>query len=999
MIKQINKPTLRERFNISRLAIQYSWLTLGFWLAVAVAGIMAFSSLKYALFPDVTFPVVVVNASTPLQTALDTENNLTKLIESKVTEAKVKKLKGLDKIDSLSYPGQSVVSLNFAVGTNLDESKNIVEKIIKNTNLPQGSSYKVIPINLNEASVITYTIESDSKKDNFQNLEALSKISKEEILPKISKIPGVLKVNLLGEPFKFDITKLGGANQDLQQGLQGINIIRFNGKEVLALQVIKKGDANTLEVVKEVDRVVKQLENKLKNIKFSLATTQADYIRAATGETIQALIEAIILSVVVIMPFLWNWKATIISALAIPISLLGTFIVMAIYGFNLETLTLLALAMVIGSIIDDAIVDVENISRHLDNGETPKQAAILATNEIGLTVTAATLTAVAVFLPVGLMGGVIGQFFRPFGITVSAAMLTSLFVARTLSPLLAAYWLKPSSQLTGQNRPQNTFQNTSQNTSQNKTYKIPDETSQIINSKNNFISNFVSGYQNWLLGINYQYRNLLNWSLGHRGIVISIALLSLIAGLALIPFIPKGFIPKLDRGEFNITYTSPLPDIAKQFNQTLNNQLNNNNNNSDKLQEKSRQTLKAIAAQDSTTNNPQNNQQSNILNSELPFDALVPGLTSDGQVIPSLSDFNPFTDSLKVAEKLDEFVLKSSEVEKVFTTVGSRHGEPNKGTIYIKLKKNHSISTADLQDQFRKSLPKIQGVSTSVEDIQFVDTGAEKPVQIKIIGEDLSILNKSAKEIKRRLEKIKGLEDVSTTGELNQGSEIFEIKRINGQRIAVISANLGQNLAIGEATDRAIAETKAVIPPVLSLQLGGDSARVDEILGSFATTLALSVVCIILVIYLLFRSWIDTFVIFLSLPLSIVGAMVGLLIVQSDFGMISLMGIIFLLGLTNKNAILIVDYIKQLRTQGMSRQQAILEAAPVRLRPILMTTIATILGMLPLAIGFGAGAELRAPMAVAIMGGLVTSTLLSLIVVPVIYDLLDDLFGKKVLNL
>jgi multidrug efflux pump subunit AcrB len=974
MIKQISKSTIRERFNISRLAIQYSWLTLGFWLAVAVAGILAFSSLKYALFPDVTFPVVVVNASAQLHTALDTENNLTKLIETKVSEAKRIDLKGLDRIESLSYPGQSVVSLNFAVGTDLNESKNKVEKILKNIKLPEGSSYKVIPINLNEASVVTYVIESksinnDSKNNYPNNLETLSKISKTEILPQISKIPGVLKANLLGEPLKFDITKLASA----EQGLQGINIIRFNGKQVLALQVVKKGDANTLEVVKEVNRVVEQLEAKFKNIKFTLATTQADYIRGATGETIQALIEAIILSVVVIMPFLWNWKATIISAVAIPISLLGTFIVMAIYGFNLETLTLLALAMVIGSIIDDAIVDVENISRHLENGETPKQAAIFATNEIGLTVTAATLTAVAVFLPVGLMGGVIGQFFRPFGITVSAAMLISLLVARTLSPLLAAYWLKPKSEIIAKNK----SQNKPLNKSPNKSYQIPNEASLIISPKQNWISKFVSNYQKWLLRINYQYRNLLNWSLGHRGIVISIALVSFIVGLALIPFIPKGFIPKLDRGEFNITYTSPLPEIVKELNGKF-------NNKSGEKVEKNNQL-----------NNQPNNQSNNQSNNELAFDILVPGLTSDGQVIASLSDFNPFTDSLKVAEKLDEFVSQSPEVEKVLTTVGSRHGEPNKGTIYIKLKKNHSISTGDLQDQFRKNLPKMEGVSTSVEDIQFVDTGAEKPVQIKIIGEDLSILNKSAKEIKTRLEKIKGLEDISTTGELNQGNEIFEIKRINGQRIAVISANLGANLAIGEATDRAIAETKAVIPPGISLQLGGDSARVDEILGSFATTLGLSVICIILVIYLLFRSWIDTFVIFLSLPLSIVGAMLGLLIVQSDFGMISLIGIIFLLGLTNKNAILIVDYIKQLRKQGRTRQQAILEAAPVRLRPILMTTAATILGMLPLAIGLGPGAELRAPMAVAIMGGLVTSTLLSLIVVPVIYDLLDDLWGKK----
>lgn len=889
MLQPDRQPTLRERFNISRLALKYPWLTISFWIAVVVAGVLAFSSLKYALFPDITFPVVVVNASAPLKTALDTEQQLTRPIE-----ARVRGLAGLDDTNSKTYPGESVVSLNFAVGTNLDESKRQVENVLKDLQLPQGASFKVIPINLNESAVVSYAIDSNSK-----NRSELTKITKNKVVPEITKLPDVLKVNLLGEPVKVDFTKPPTGEQGLTQGA---TIVRFNGKEALAFQVIKRANANTLEVVRQVTAVVKQLQTKLPDVKLSLATTQADYIRAATRETIQALVEGIILSIVAIYPFLGNWKATIISALAIPTSLLGTFIVMAIYGFNLETITLLALALVIGIIVDDAIVDVENISRHLEKGEPPRTAAILATNEIGLTVTAATLTAVAVFLPVGTMGGVIGQFFKPFGITISAALLTSLLVARTLSPLLAASWLKPGR----------------------------------YQRQRNNSSGLVRRTQNLLASINRRYRNLLHWALTHRGFVISIALLSFVVGLALIPLIPKGFIPKLDRGEFNISYTAPLPK-------------------------------------------PQ----------ELPIQAGDRVLPATGQLPQPIPAFNPLEDSLKVAEKLDSFVRKSPQVETVFTTVGSRQGEPNKGTIYVKLKPERTIDTAQLQDQFRRNFPKIPGVTTSVEDIQFVDTGGEKPVQVRITGEDINALSRAARDIKARLQKIPGFEDVSATGENNRGDEIFEIERANGQRVAVIGANLGQ-IPLGEATDRAVTEAKAVLPKGISLQLGGDSARANEILSSFGTTLGLSVLCIILVLVLLFRSWIDTLVVFCSLPLSIVGAMLGLLVAQSDFGMISLIGIIFLLGLTNKNAILIVDYIKQLRQSGMSRTEAILEAGPIRLRPILMTTGATILGMMPLALGLGAGAELRSPMAVAIIGGLVTSTLLSLIVVPIIYDLLDD---------
>ncbi len=333
-------------------------------------------------------------------------------------------------------------------------------------------------------------------------------------------------------------------------------------------------------------------------------------------------------------------------------------------------------------------------------------------------------------------------------------------------------------------------------------------------------------------------------------------------------------------------------------------------------------------------------------------------------------------------------------METVFTTVGSREGEPNKGTLYVKLKDDRNIKTGELQDQFRSSLPKLSGVTTSIEDIQFVDTGGQKPLQVALRGNDLQALSKAAKAIKQRLQKIPGFADVTITGETNSQGTVFQIERLNNQRVAYIGANLGQNLSLGDATDKVVAEAKKVLPSGVSLDLGGDSARLGEVFGSFGTTLALSALCIMVVLILLFKSWVDPVVIAFSLPLALVGAMLALLVTNSDFGMISLIGFVFLLGLTNKNAILIVDYINQLRKSGLERTEAILKAGPVRLRPIMMTTAATILGMLPIALGLGAGSELRSPMAVAIAGGLVTSTILSLIVVPVVYAILDDWFPR-----
>ncbi|MBY0468367.1 MAG: efflux RND transporter permease subunit, partial [Burkholderiaceae bacterium] len=681
-----------------------------------------------------------------------------------------------------------------------------------------------------------------------------------------------------------------GANAP-EAASQASTLVRLNGRAALAIQVVKRGDANTLDVADRVAATVQQLNTRngaaAQGVRLTLAQTQADYIRAATRQTLQALAEAVVISALVIFPFLWNWRATAISALAIPTSLLGTAVVMVLYGFNLETITLLALAMIVGNVVDDAIVDLENISRHLDMGQSPREAAIKATDEIGLTVTAATLTVVAVFLPIGLMSGVLGQFFRPFGITISAAMLISLLVSRTLSPVLAVYWLEA--------RPS----------------RDPDTADGASPAAGHTVapSALARRYSRWLA-----------WSLRHRRVVLGGSALCFAASLALIPLIPKGFIPTLDRGEFYLNYGTP------------------------------------------------------------------PVTPPDG---PAAAEFDPLQDSLAVAARLDEFVRQSPAVESAFTIVGNRQGEAHKGSIHIQLKADRSISTAELQQQFRRSMPAIAGVTTSVEDIPFVDSGGERPVQLRLVGDDLAALQQAGQALTQRLKSIPGLTDISSSTARIAGNVPLEIQHNNGRRVALITANLGPNAAIGEVTDRAVEAARATLPPGISLDLGGDSAQAEEIIGSFLKTLCLSLLCIFLVLYALFRSLLDTVVVIASLPLCIVGAMLGLLVTQADFGMVSMLGVIFLLGLTNKNAILIVDYIRQLRASGLPRRKAILLAAPIRLRPILMTTAATVLGMLPLALGFGAGAELRVPMAIAIMGGLLTSTVLSLLVVPVVYDSLS----------
>lgn len=866
--------SVRQALNISRLAIKYPRITVGFWIAVVVAGLLAFGSLRYALFPDITFPVVVVNAQVqPATSSQETESRITIPIE--------KQLKGLSDLDDListTSTGRVSLRASFHAGTNLDAARRATEAALKTVVLPENTVVDTIPLNLNESASVSYVIQSST-----MDLEPLSDLTESKITPVIMAVDGVLKVSLLG---LLDGTPPATSNS--QQVISYPSLVRFNGKSSLALEVVKKSSANTLDLVHAVENAVTRLRSSLPELQIIQASTQANYIKEASDATLESIAIAMALSVIVIYPFLWNWKATLISALAIPTSLFGTFIVMAIFGLNLETITLLAIALVVGIIVDDAIVDVENISRHLDLGESPREAALSATDEVGLTVTAATLTIAAVFIPVAMMGGVVGQFFRPFGLTTSAAVLISLLVARTLSPLLSMFWLRRSS-----SRQES---------------------------------------QRWLSFL-ASYEGLLKWSLRHRKLVILATILSLIVGIGLVFVVNKGFIPRLDRGEFIIRYNS----------QTIN--LSQPNQGG------------AVQAQQAARS----------------MESLLLHTKED-------------------AVEIEKLVRQSPDVQDVFTTVGTQWGQSDSGQLHIKLRANRSRNTLEVQNDIRAKLSGLSGLTTSVEDIPFVDTGSEKPIQIKLFGSNLTTLDQTAIAIKDRISTLPELVDVSTT---SSGPSGMLIEHINGRRVRLVQANISPKVSVDEAVKLINKNTSELLPKDITMSFGGDSARISEIMTSFAFTMVLGVVCILAVLFFLFRSWSDPLIIIFSLPLSLVGAMGALLLTGQQFGMISVIGIIFLMGLTNKNAIIMVDYINQLRQSGLTLTDSVLQGATVRLRPILMTTAATILGMLPVALGIGAGSELRSPMAIAIMGGLMASSLLSLFVIPVIYSLLAD-FNSRV---
>ena len=854
-LRAMTSPTLRERLNISRIALRHPRATYAAWALVALLGIFAWTRLRVALFPDITFPVIVVTTDRPGASLDAMERDVTLPLERVV-----RPLADLKSMRAGSSAGRAWLAADFEVGLTLDEAERRVRGALSAADLPEGVSTTVHRVDLNETPVVTYVLVGKYRTPSQLMGTALG-----TFLPALRALPDVERVVPLGMDPEA-IARLSGAPVD---STLPFTLVRLDGQPGVALEVVKRAGANALRVARAADSVVRRLQYDAPDVKLVPALSQAGFIRQNANATFETLWLAIILSVIVIHPFLRRWRATAISALAIPASLLGTFIVMWLARFNLETITMLALALVIGIIVDDAIVDVENIARHIDRCASPPVAALEATDEIGLTVTAATLTIVAVFVPVAFMGGVAGRFFLPFGLTISAAVLTSLLVARTLSPVLAARWLRPHDADEREGR-------------------------------------------HWAR-VTSVYSRLLGWSVRHPWGTVALAMLCFVAGLALVPLIPKGFIPQFDRGEVEIHYT-------------------------------------------------------------------VPGAAS----VPRTAAFS---------RRLESVVKSDPDVGTVFAVAGTAGGEAGRGVLHVRLRRDAAASTQEVKSRVRRALAGTPGGIVSVQDVPIIAVVAEKPLQMVLVSDDRAALARAAEEVRDRVTRWPGVADVSITGLLDaQGGG--GTTRAGGEPSATVTGNLADGTPIGAITRRMETEIPAMLSAHVRLELGGESAQAAETFGRFAAALGLATVGVLVVLLFLFRSWQDPLAIALSLPLSGIGAMFGLYLARSDFGIVSLLGLVFLFGLSNKNAILLVDRINQERASGVPREAAILAAGPVRLRPIVMTTAATILGMLPIAMGVGAGAELRAPMAVAIIGGLLTSTALSLLVVPAVYLLFDRLHPR-----
>ncbi|MCI0477069.1 MAG: efflux RND transporter permease subunit, partial [Anaerolineales bacterium] len=694
---------------------------------------------------------------------------------------------------------------------------------------------------------------------------------------------------------------------------------------------------------------------------FTLASDQSEFIKASTEDSITDLILGGLFASLVVFVFFRDLRNTLVTVVGLPVIIIGTFAAMNAAGLGLNMITLMALSLAVGLVIDDAIVVRENIFRHMERGETPKQAAANGTNEVSLAVLAMTLTVLSVFLPVAFATGMIGIFFREFGLTIAFAVAISLIEAFTLAPMLSAYFFK-------QRKP-----------------KPGHETEEGMASN-----------LNWLDRI---YRRILGWALGHKKISALIGLIVFLSIFGLAMSVEMSFLPTIDSDRFTmglqlapgtpLAQTDALarqvearlkevPDVEDVFTSV----------GSSSAPERATFTVKMRESGLLTKAEPEIRRRFADL-SGLAF-AFGDSMGGGGTGVTGRS----IQLNVNTTGALEELDAVSLAVMQAIADVPGlvdldRSSQPGKPELHVDVDRQRAsrlgLSTASVGATVRTL---VNGTTAS----RYREKGREADIVVRLRAEDRS-----------RLDDILALSLTSTTGQIvplrnvasiSTSAGPTTIRRLNRQPQVVIGANFVGRTQGAVTNDIRARLAKAQLPPSVTISFGGTTEMMNESFNSLLFSMMLSVVFVYMVLASQFGSFTQPLVLMLALPLSFIGAFLALLIVHFAFDMTAMIGIILLMGLVTKNSILLVDFTNRLRDQGMSRDEALLTAGPIRLRPILMTTLALILGMVPVALGLGAGGSFRAPMAVAVIGGLITSTLLTLVLVPVAYSIMDILLGR-----
>jgi hydrophobe/amphiphile efflux-1 (HAE1) family protein len=979
------------------------------FIALTGAGLLSFPKLGVQDRPDIEFPAVVVTVTYPGVAPTQMESEVTRKVEDAVAT-----IAGIEQMTSTVDEGASTTSIEFLFGTDLSEVLDDVRDAMTRirADLPQDANEPIVSrVTTAGGAVVTWSVASDNMSDT-----ELSWFVDLVVSRALSAVPGVGRVTRVGgvdREIRVDLdpdrmAALGASASDVSRQLRRIQaeypggegrvggleqtvrttgtigsvydlaalpiglpdgrsvrldtiadvrdqaaeqraIALLEGQPVVGFEIVRSWGASALDVAKEARATVDALAADYPHVQFAEASSTVDYIQTSFDSSMEMLIEGAILAIVVVWLFLRDWRATLISAVALPLSIIPTFWAIYALGYSLNILTMLALTLVVGILVDDAIVEVENIVRHLRQGKPPLQAAKDAAIEIGLAVVATTLTICAVFIPVAFMSGIAGQFFAPFGFTVTVAVLFSLLVARTLTPMMAAYFLKP--------------------------HHRPETTPRIMT---------------WYLG-------RVRWCIANRWKTLGVATVAIVSMLALFPLLPTAFSPAGDNGFTRLSIELPpgasLDDTVA-------------------VAEEARRRLAALPEVASVYSSlgSRGNSGGGVRNGTLviqidnkegtrgaqqAFERKATELLRDipGARLQFQGGGGDRVEVTLAGDEPERLALAASTVERELRAL------PNLGTI---------TSSAALQKPeivIRPNPDRAAELGVTTETLSLVtriatsgdvETGLAKfnldnrqlPIRVRLNDksrgdlEGLKLLPVPAKG---------GPVPLMNVADVTLGAGPAQITRVDRSRNVTITASLN-GVALGDALEQI-----EQLPSMRNLPDGvrhlrtGDARWIVEIFSQFAIAMAIGVLSIYAVLVMLFHKFIQPITILSALPPSAAGAIVALWLTGNGLAINSLIGLLMLMGVVSKNSILIVEYaIMAQRDQGLSRFDALVDSCSKRARPIVMTTIAMGAGMTPVAMGWAGDPSFRSPMGVAVVGGLVVSTVMSLFIVPAMFTVVDD---------
>lgn len=988
-------------------------------LALILLGIVSYFRMNVDEMPDTTLPYVSVSITYEGAQPEQVDSQITKKVEEAVGEAK-----GVKHIRSTSREGGAEIGVEF----NLDidpamATQDVRDKISAiRSELPDNIKEPVIArFDMKAAPVVAIAFTGETV-----NLRELSIFIDDIIKPRLQKITGVGQLKITGlqkreiqllldrdkmTAFGFSIPeitqRLQQENQDIPAGKLTENkqnllvrtagdfkdprdflgavigtrngtpvyyrqigtvkdaikeietIARYDNQPAIGLEIGKQSGANAVNVAKQVKAELEKIQQTLPaGIALHVIRDDAQRIEDSIQEVWFDLLIGGFFAVITVLWFLGDWRSTVISSLAIPASIVSTFFFMKLANFSINSMSLLGLSLSVGLLIDDAIVVIENIIRHRQMGKPALEAAAEGTKEIALAVMATTFTVVAVFFPVGFMSGAVGQFFKEFGLSIAFAVLVSLFISFTLTPMMAALYL-------------------------------PIEQPQAAGC----LRQWWSKWNSWFEGVADAYAILLKKLLQqHRKKVLTGAFALFVLSMMLLPFLGSSFIPVTDQAQFTVKVKRQAGPTVEALDNSAQKML------TELASFPEIEHIYSTAGDEEQTffvkmvpKGERQRSQADVISEVRQNLNRLPGVRVDIEQ----GDGKPVTVSVtgdsveKLAEIANELQQRMESIPGVQDIAAShRPGTPNLNiTIKTDRANDLAVSTASIGNSLQTLLAGTVIGKYSDND-ERVDIRARLTAMDRRHPESLNAIYVPSEKTKADGQKV--LIPLSQVAEWQYTTSPAEINRYDRQKEIRLTANL-EKTTLGDFDNQFYPSLQdMLIPEGYKVGAAGESDDMDESFSSMSIALALAVAFIFMILAAQFESYIEPFAIMLSLPLAIIGALLGLFLAGSTMSVISAIGIMMLMGLVTKNAILLIDFAKQRMLANVPCNVALVEAARIRLRPIIMTSVAMILGMLPIALGVGPGSEARAPMAHAIIGGLITSTLLTLVVVPVVYSLIHE---------